>query len=152
MMVLPHNFRPLEFATNPVPLLIVRESGGDMYQKGTDGNNGSGLACYRQASLQEVQQGCCRITSETRTSTGIDCAVLCGLHLPALPDVPKKLVSAVTDSLPSPIKVMTLSRGAISSGSEIHLQWNPAQCAFVGIGLVLFQLTSEWNWLAGAPW
>ena len=26
------------------------------------------------------------------------------------------------------------------------------QCAFVGIGLVLFQLTSEWNWLAGAPW
>jgi hypothetical protein len=32
------------------------------------------------------------------------------------------------------------------------VQWDPAQCAFVGIGLVLFQLTSEWNWLAGAPW
>ena len=30
--------------------------------------------------------------------------------------------------------------------------WNPAQCAAVGIGLVFFQLTSEWNWLAGAPW
>jgi hypothetical protein len=54
-----------------------------MYQKGTDGNNGSGLACYRQASLSEVQQRCCRITSEPRTSTGIGCAVLCGLHLPA---------------------------------------------------------------------
>ena len=69
-----------------------------------------------------------------------------------LPDVPKKLVSVVTDSLPSPIEVTTLAHGAISFGSEIHVQWNPAQCAFVGIGLVLFQLTSEWNWLAGAPW
>ena len=32
------------------------------------------------------------------------------------------------------------------------MEWNPTQRAFVGIGLVLFQLTSEWNWLAGAPW
>jgi hypothetical protein len=66
----------------------------------------------------------------------------------------KKLVSAVTDSLPSPIEVMALAlaHGAISLGSEIHVQCDPAQCAFVGIGLVLFQLTSEWNWLAGAPW
>jgi hypothetical protein len=69
-----------------------------------------------------------------------------------LPDVPKKMVSVVTDSLPSPIEVMALAPGAISFGSEIHVQWNPAQCAFVGIGLVLFQLTSEGNWLAGTPW
>ena len=64
----------------------------------------------------------------------------------------KKLVSIVSDSLVSPTEVMTLAHGAISFGSEILVQWNPAQCAFVGIGLVLFQLTSEWNWLAGAPW
>ena len=64
-----------------------------------------------------------------------------------------KIVKRIgTDSLPSPIEVTTLAHGAISFGSEIHVQWNPAQCAFVGIGLVLFQLTSEWNWLAGAPW
>ena len=69
-----------------------------------------------------------------------------------LPDVPKKLVSVVTDSLPSPIESTTLAHGDISFGSDIGMQWNPAQCAFVGIGLVLFQLTSEWNWLAGAPW
>jgi len=64
----------------------------------------------------------------------------------------KHLASVVTGSLPSPIEVMTLAPGAISFGSEMHVQWNPAQCAFVEIGLVLFQLTSEWNWLAGAPW
>ena len=64
----------------------------------------------------------------------------------------KKLVSIVSDSLVSPTEVMTLAHGSISFSSEMHVQWNPAQCAFVGIGLVLFQLTSEWNWLAGAPW
>ena len=64
----------------------------------------------------------------------------------------KHLASVVTDSLPLPIEVTTLAHGAISFGSEMQVQWNPAQCAFVGIGLVLFQLTSEWNWLAGAPW
>ena len=69
-----------------------------------------------------------------------------------LPDVPKKLVSVVTDSLPSPIEAMALALGFISFGSEIHVQWGSAQCEFVEIGLVLFQLTSEWNWLAGAPW
>ena len=64
-----------------------------------------------------------------------------------------KIVKRIgTDSLPSLIEVMTLAPGAINFGSEMHVQWNPAQCAFVGIGLVLFQLTSEWNWLAGAPW
>ena len=63
-----------------------------------------------------------------------------------LPDVPNHLVSVVTDSLPSPIEFATLADGAISIGSDIGMQWNPAQCAFVGIGLVLFQLTSEWNW------
>ena len=64
-----------------------------------------------------------------------------------------KIVKRIgTDSLPSPIEVMTLAPGAISFGSEMHVQWDPAQCAFAGIGLVLFQLTSEWNWLAGAPW
>ena len=62
------------------------------------------------------------------------------------------LASVVSDSLPSPIEVTTHALGAISFGSEMHVQWNPVQCAFVGIGLVLFQLTSEWNWLAGAPW
>ena len=69
-----------------------------------------------------------------------------------LPDVPKNLVSVVTDSLPSPIEFTTLAHGAISFGSDIGMQWNPAQCAFVGIGLVFFQLTSEWNWLAGTLW
>ena len=64
----------------------------------------------------------------------------------------KHLASVVTDSLPLPIEVTTLAHGAISFGSEMQVQWNPAQCAFVGVGLVLFQLTSEWNWLAGAPW
>jgi hypothetical protein len=64
----------------------------------------------------------------------------------------KHLASFDTDSLPSSIKVTALAHGTISFGSEIHVQWNPAQCTFVGIGLVLFQLTSEWNWLAGAPW
>ena len=64
-----------------------------------------------------------------------------------------KIVKRIgTDSLPSPIEVLALAHGAISFGSEIHVQLNPAQCAFVGIDLVLFQLTSEWNWLAGAPW
>ena len=57
-----------------------------------------------------------------------------------------------TDSLLSPTEVMTLAHGAISFGIDIGMQWNPAQCAFVGIGLVFFKLTSEWNWLAGAPW
>ena len=54
--------------------------------------------------------------------------------------------------MPSPIEFITLAHGAISFGSDIDMQWNPAQCAVVGIGLVFFQLTSEWNWLAGAPW
>ena len=54
--------------------------------------------------------------------------------------------------MPLPIEFITLAHGAISSGSDIDMQWNPAQRAFVGIGLVFFQLTSEWNWLAGAPW
>ena len=54
--------------------------------------------------------------------------------------------------MPPPIEFVTLAQGAISFGSDIDMQWNPAQCAFVGIGLVFFQLTSEWNWLAGAPW
>jgi hypothetical protein len=64
-----------------------------------------------------------------------------------------KIVKRVdTNSLPPPIEVTTLELGAISFGSEIHVQWSSAQCAFAGIGLVLFQLTSEWNWLAGAPW
>jgi hypothetical protein len=54
--------------------------------------------------------------------------------------------------LPTPIEFVTLAQGAISFGSDIDMQWNPAQCEFVGIGLVFFQLTSEWNWLAGAPW
>ena len=62
-----------------------------------------------------------------------------------LPDVPKNLVSVVSDSLSSPIEAMALALGFISSGSEIHVQWSSAQCEFVGIGLVLFQLTSEWN-------
>jgi hypothetical protein len=57
-----------------------------------------------------------------------------------------------TDSFPPPIKVMALALGAISFGSEMHVQWSSAQYAFAGIGLFLFQLTSEWNWLAGAPW
>jgi hypothetical protein len=65
---------------------------------------------------------------------------------------PKIVKRIDTDSLPPPIEVVALALGAISFGSEMHVQWNPAQCAFVGIGLVLFQLTSEWNWLAGAPW
>ena len=69
-----------------------------------------------------------------------------------LPDVPNHLVSVVTDSLPSPIEFATLADGAISFGSDIGMQWNPAQCAFVGIGLVFFQLTSEWNWLVGTLW
>jgi hypothetical protein len=66
----------------------------------------------------------------------------------------KNWSSVFTCSLPSPIEVMALANGAalISFGSEIHVQWNPVQYAFVGIGLVLFQLTSEWNWLAGTPW
>jgi hypothetical protein len=46
---------------------------------------------------------------------------------------------------------ITLVRGAIGFGSEFNMQWNPAQCAVVGIGLVSIQLTSEWNWMAGAP-
>ena len=54
--------------------------------------------------------------------------------------------------MPPPIEFVTLAQGAISFGSDIDMQWNPAQCVFVGIGLVFFQLTSEWNWLAGAPW
>jgi hypothetical protein len=69
-----------------------------------------------------------------------------------LPDVPNILVSVDADSLPSPIEFTTLAHGAISFGSDIDIQWNPAQRAFAEIGLVLFQLTSEWNWLAGAPW
>ena len=54
--------------------------------------------------------------------------------------------------MPLPIEFFTLARGAISFGSDIDMEWNPTQRAFIGIGLVLFQLTSEWNWLAGAPW
>ena len=54
--------------------------------------------------------------------------------------------------MPLPIEFITLAHGAISFGSDIDMQCNPAQRAFVGIGLVLFQLTSEWNWLAGATW
>ena len=69
-----------------------------------------------------------------------------------LPDVPHVLVSAGADSLPLPIEFITLAHGAISFGSDVDMQWNHTQRAFVGIGLVLFQLTSEWNWLAGAPW
>ena len=64
----------------------------------------------------------------------------------------KHLASVVTDSLPSPIEFTTLAHGAISFGIDIGMQWNPAQCAFAGIGLVFFQLTSEWNWLAGTLW
>jgi hypothetical protein len=41
---------------------------------------------------------------------------------------------------------------ALKLGSDVDMQWNHTQRAFVGIGLVLFQLTSEWNWLSGAPW
>ena len=54
--------------------------------------------------------------------------------------------------MPLLIEFITLARGAISFGSDIDMEWNPTQRAFIGIGLVLFQLTSEWNWLAGAPW
>jgi hypothetical protein len=69
-----------------------------------------------------------------------------------LPDVPNILVSVDADSLPLPIEFITLAHGTISFGSDIDMQWNPTQRVFVGIGLVLFQLTSEWNWLSGAPW
>ena len=69
-----------------------------------------------------------------------------------LPDVPNILVSVDAGSLPLPIEFITLAHGAISFGSDIDIQWNPAQRALVEIGLVLFQLTSEWNWLAGATW
>jgi hypothetical protein len=71
-----------------------------------------------------------------------------------LPDVPNTLVSADADSLPLPIEFITLAHGAISFGSDIDMQCSPTQRAFVEIGLVFFQLTSEWNWLsgAGAPW
>jgi hypothetical protein len=69
-----------------------------------------------------------------------------------LPVVPNILVSAKADSLPPPIEVITLAHGAISFGSDIDVcSANLAQYAFVGISLVFFQLTSEWNWLAGAP-
>jgi hypothetical protein len=54
--------------------------------------------------------------------------------------------------LPPPIEFITLAHGAISSGSDIDMQWDPAQCAFVGFLFFFPQLTSEWNWLAGAPW
>jgi hypothetical protein len=56
--------------------------------------------------------------------------------------------------LPSPIEFITLAHGATSFGSDVDMQWNHTQRAFVGIGLVLFQLqlTSEWNLLADAPW
>jgi hypothetical protein len=53
--------------------------------------------------------------------------------------------------LPLPIEFITPAHGTISFGSDIDMQWNPAQCAFAAIGLVFFQLASEWNWLAGAP-
>jgi hypothetical protein len=76
---------------------------------------------------------------------GINQDRLCGL-------IPNILVSADADSLPLPTEVITLAHGAISFGSDIDIQWDPTQLAFVGIDLVLFQLTSEWNWLAGAPW
>jgi hypothetical protein len=69
-----------------------------------------------------------------------------------LPDVPHILVSVDADSLPPPIEFITLAHGATSFGSDIDMEWNPTKRAFIGIGLVLFQLTSEWNWLAGAPW
>jgi hypothetical protein len=65
----------------------------------------------------------------------------------------KNLVNVDADSLPLPIEFITLARGAISFGSDIDMECNPTQRAFIGIGLVLFQLTSEWNWLSGgAPW
>jgi hypothetical protein len=66
----------------------------------------------------------------------------------------KHWVSAVTDSLPSPIKVMALAHGAIIASAVRFMCSGTLRnaCSFVGIGLVLFQLTSEWNWLAGAPW
>jgi hypothetical protein len=46
---------------------------------------------------------------------------------------------------------IALVHSAISFGSEFNTQWNPAQCTVVGIGLVSIQLTSEGNWVAGAP-
>ena len=55
----------------------------------------------------------------------------------------KHLASVVTGSLPSPIEVTALALGVISFNSEIRVQWGSAQCAFAGIGLVFFQLTSE---------
>ena len=55
-----------------------------------------------------------------------------------------KIVTRIgTDSLPSPIEVATLAHDTNSFSSEIHVQWNPVQCTFDGIGLILFQLTSE---------
>jgi hypothetical protein len=60
-----------------------------------------------------------------------------------LPDVPHILVSVDADSLPLPIEFITLAHGAISFGSDVDMQWNHTQRAFVGIGLVLFQLTSR---------
>ena len=67
-------------------------------------------------------------------------------------ECPKTVKRIDTDSLPSPIEFTTLAHGAISFGIDIGMQWNPAQCAFAGIGLVFFQLTSEWNWLVGTLW
>jgi hypothetical protein len=64
----------------------------------------------------------------------------------------RNLVNVDADTLPSLIEFITLAHGAISFGSDIDMKWNPTQRVFVGIGLVLFHLTSEWNWLAGAPW
>jgi hypothetical protein len=59
-------------------------------------------------------------------------------------------ITIITDSLPPPIEVTTLAHDDISFSSGIHM--NPAQCAFVGVGLVLLQLASEGNWCTGAPW
>jgi hypothetical protein len=121
-----------------------------MYQKGTGGLAVITEAGWSATDTGELVRGPTRVLLHNFRTKDIDRDRLCGFMFYAastcLPDVPKKLVSVVTDSLPS------LAHGAIGLGSGIHVQWNPAQCEFVGIGLVLFQLTSEWNWLAGAPW
>jgi hypothetical protein len=63
---------------NPVPLLIVRESGGGMYQKGTGGNNGSGLACYVYIQTGELVRGPTRVLLHNFRTKDIDRDRLCG--------------------------------------------------------------------------
>jgi hypothetical protein len=107
-----------------------------MYQKGNDGNNGSGLACYSQASLSVVR-GPTTVLPHNFRNQGHQPGSMVWFYAVStcLPGVPKTLVSAVTDSLPSPIEVTTLAHGAISFGSEIHVQWDPG-CA----------MCIRWNW------